>query len=199
MNKKRKLKSVGKCFLYIGYSLLMNLIGIGVYFLIIHNSKLGAKEIEEIAMISAAYHLLFCLVIIINFLIIGNELKELEFQENFDSEVLNFQTGHKMNNLNLIKPAESFETNAYPFLMSEISLIKNSLSDEEKKLVSEIIISYCKNYSISKDLNISNPNLSRKILKKEINLDLIERLFEINKGNKEFIDGFETYLKSNLK
>jgi len=199
MNNLDKLKDAGRYFQYIGYSLLMHVVGIAIYFLINYTAKLSPEEIQALSMTSAAYHLIFIVVIIINFIDVGIFFSNLKFYENALTKNGDIQLSEKRINQNSIKPCELFELNVYPFLTNEISLIKNSIADEDKILVPEIIISYCKNHSISKDLNNANPNLSRKIINGNLNLDLIERLFEVNKGNNKFMEGFEAFLKLNLR
>jgi hypothetical protein len=97
-----------------------------------------------------------------------------------------------------IKPATNFNSSDYPNLDEDIDAIKSAAPSANYNLIADILISFCRDHSIKAEFIIENPDFTKKVVSKELPIELIEQLFKLNSDNKIFISELETFIKCKI-
>lgn len=97
-----------------------------------------------------------------------------------------------------IKLEKEFAPEHYPQLLSDIESLKNWIIQLGGKNAAEMIISFCRDHTLSSEFIKSNQILADKIIDNKIPLNYIEYLFRIQRENKFFISAFEKYLRKSF-
>lgn len=97
-----------------------------------------------------------------------------------------------------ITPTENFISTDYPSLDQDLKKIKDAAYLTSDKFVSEILISFCRDHSIKAEFINSNPDFTKKLVNRELPVELIEQLFRQNNDNMDFISDLETFIEIRL-
>lgn len=97
-----------------------------------------------------------------------------------------------------LKRVKSFLITDYPELILDIETIKKEIQKTGNTFSYEILISFCRDHSIKAEYINSNPNLTKKIVNKELPIGQIEQLFRLNNDDNTFITELEKYLQTTL-
>jgi hypothetical protein len=131
-------------------------------------------------------------------LIVIGQLKKIFIKPKIKSDLNTEGNPRSIEPITPLEPSDKFNPSDYPRLEIDIINIKDKIKNVPAKYSAEIIISFCKDHSIHADYVNNNPELTRMVVNKEISINLIEQLFQINKNNSDFIANIETYLKTVL-
>ena len=85
-----------------------------------------------------------------------------------------------------------------PRLFRNLQEIKNIIGDKDKKIVSDLIISFCKDHRIPKELSDINPEITKKVVNGTMPINFIESLFQQNIDDSNRIAELETIIRSEL-
>jgi hypothetical protein len=97
-----------------------------------------------------------------------------------------------------LKPSKLFLKTDYPELILDIEKIKKVIQETGDTFASEILISFCRDHSIKAEYINSNPDLTKKIVNKELPIGQIEQLFKLNNDNVTFMTELERFLQTAL-
>lgn len=100
---------------------------------------------------------------------------------------------YKANNVNL--QVKQFTVGDHSYLQAELGEIKSKCANIPSRQRAEILISYLKNHSLSKELLIANPGFCRFIIEESSSTTQIEALFFSNRENPVFVQGLEKYIR----
>lgn len=103
----------------------------------------------------------------------------------------------QLNNIN-IGEMEKFNPDNYPYMVSELKEIVNTLRDVPIYFKMDIVISFLKDHSIKTEWIEANPALIKILTSGILVTGNLEKLFEGCRWNKTFRLDFERYLKSKL-
>ena len=98
----------------------------------------------------------------------------------------------------LISKTDSFEPTQFPNVVKELKNLKKDLTTSEIAYKEDILISYFRKRSLEPDWIMANPELSTLISSGVFTTIHIESLFECSKGNKEFQNQYEKFLRNSL-
>ena len=98
-----------------------------------------------------------------------------------------------------LEVTEGFRHTDYPTLLKDIETIKNEIKNRNQNYASEILISFCRDHSIIANHANGNSEFTKQIVNKQLPISFIERLFQVNIKNKEFVKTLEEYIETELK
>ena len=94
---------------------------------------------------------------------------------------------------------DSCEPQNFQYFDNHLSQICASISNTSFTNAYEILISFCKDHTLSVSLSESNQEFSDLVVKKKIPIGNIEDFFQKNTDNQKLISEFEKYIKSFIK
>ncbi len=94
-----------------------------------------------------------------------------------------------------IKADEQFNPDNCPMVTSQLIALQEELAEIPAENKVNIVVSYLKNHSISKDWINSNPKLTDKMISGSLAVSQIEAYFDSCKGNMMFLNDFENFIK----
>lgn len=98
-----------------------------------------------------------------------------------------------------IKARANFSSSDYPELENNLDEIRREIDLSSDKYVSEILISFCRDHAINGVFVFGNMDFTKKVARRELPIRLIEKLFKLNIGNKNFIKDLEIFIETKLK
>lgn len=93
---------------------------------------------------------------------------------------------------------DKFDKSNYPYLVNEVSQLKNLVASYPNFRCGEIVAAFAKNHSLSNELRRSNPKFCNDLVSGEISVRAIEKLYSVCGNNPSFRDDLSNYIISEL-
>ena len=104
-----------------------------------------------------------------------------------------------MNNNSIHKMPDRFDAEIYPDVLREIKGIAHPIACVAGRFKNQIVISFLRDHSIRTDWTVGNDNFVKMVTSGSLKIRYIETLFEVNRGNRKFINDFERYIDIELR
>ena len=96
----------------------------------------------------------------------------------------------------LVKDTDYFEPMDFPQLMDDLDTIQAAIAESPEASRSEMLLSFLKEHSLSKDLIASNPALASMITSGALPLSGLQALFDSCRKNASFGMQLENHIRS---
>lgn len=93
---------------------------------------------------------------------------------------------------------EKFDSANYPRAMSELSALKQGISDTPVYFKVEIIVSFLKNHSLEVAWVDANPSLTRMITSGFFKTSNLESIFDYARNSVSFLKDYEEYISKQI-
>ena len=192
----RRVNSAGKSLKQAGIAFLtIPIVGL-LAGMISTQADMTADNINAIIIIISVLYLISFILVAVKLIGAGDGLMDIPFNKKEDeNEIMQMEKTETTEKT--INQSAEFNSENYPNLIVEINRILNSTLIDEHS--ASIIISFCKNHTLSKELMDKNKVFAEDVAKGEIKTTEIQSVFQSHKEEEEFIKSFEKFLESNLK
>tara|TARA_R110002153_G_scaffold183979_1_gene337198 strand:- start:3400 stop:4005 length:606 start_codon:yes stop_codon:yes gene_type:complete len=195
-NTTERLNNAGKRLKEAGIAYII-ILGILIFTVLIasNTTNMNADEYLILYILSSVICFILTFVIAIKLVGAGEYLMEITFNKKEEIEIEENESEEEITSKSITKNT-TFNFENYPLLMDEIKKILSSAFIDEHS--ASIIISFCKNHTLSKELANKNKVFVKKIVNSKIKTKEIQTVFQNHKDDEKFILLFESFLESTI-
>ena len=192
----KRFNSAGKSLKQAGIAFLtIPIVGL-IVGIISTQADMIADNINAIIIISSVLYLISFIIVALKLIWAGDDLMEIPFnKKEEENEIMQMEKTETTKKT--IRESGTFNSENHPNLIVEINRILNSALIDEHS--ASIIISFCKDHTLTEELIDKNKVFAQDVAKGEIKTTEIQSVFQSQKDDEEFIKSFEKFLESNLK